>query len=69
MERFSKTYDYPYGTSYLSSYLYEPGKEIMQNQIFEEIIQNERRMKPFHIQCSITKKKVCFCSKNESHEL
>lgn len=31
MERFSKTYEYPYGSSYLSSYLYEPGKEIMEN--------------------------------------
>lgn len=49
MERFSKTYEYPYGNSYLSSYLYEPGREIMENQMFEEIIQNERKMKPFHI--------------------
>jgi hypothetical protein len=38
MERFSKTYEYPYGSSYLSSYLYEPGREIMENQIFDEII-------------------------------
>ena len=38
MERFAKTYDYPYGNSYLSSYLYEPGKEIMENSMFERII-------------------------------
>lgn len=66
MERFAKTYDYPYGNSYLSSYLYEPGKEIMENAMFERLIQRERDMRPFHIQCPITGKKVCFCKKQAS---
>lgn len=38
LERFSKVYDYPYGTSYLSSYLQEPGREIMENNTYERTI-------------------------------
>ena len=61
MERFSKAYDYPYGTSYLSSYTYEPGFEIIENQSFERIIQGEKNMRPFHLSCLLTGKRICFC--------
>ena len=63
-ERFSRIYDYPYGSSYLSSYLSEPGREIMENLSFERILQRERDMRPFHVQCPVTMKKICFCKKN-----
>jgi hypothetical protein len=63
MERFSRVYDYPYGSSYLSSYLYEPGREIMENQQFERLIQGERDMRPFHVGCPITNRNICFCTK------
>jgi len=69
MERFSKTYEYPYGSSYLSSYLYEPGKEIMENAQFERLIQRERDMRPFHVDCPVTHKKVCFCKKHTSFKV
>lgn len=38
MERFSRAYEYPYGTSYMSSYTYEPGREMMENNAYERII-------------------------------
>lgn len=63
MERFSRVYSYPYGSSYLSSYLYEPGREIMENQSFERILQGEREMRPFHVACPITNRKICYCEK------
>ena len=69
MERFAKTNEYPYGSSYLSSYLYEPGKEIMENAQFERLIQRERDMRPFHMECPVTRKKVCFCTKVSSYNM
>ena len=49
LERFARAYDYPYGSSYLSSYIYEPGRDISESQVFERVIQGERDMRPFHV--------------------
>ena len=38
LERFARAYDYPYGSSYLSSYIYEPGRDISESQVFERVI-------------------------------
>lgn len=68
MERFSRVYEYPYGTSYLSSYVNESGQEVMENLQFERVLQREREMKPFHLECSVTKKKICFCTQGTVKE-
>ena len=68
MERFSKAYEYPYGTSYMSSYTYEPGREMVENNAFERIIQGQKSMRPFHLQCGLTNKRICFCNQNKPFE-
>ena len=69
MERFAKVYEYPYGSSYLSSYLYEPGRLLTENAYFERNLKREREMKPFHIDCDFTGRKVCFCTKSEAYKI
>ena len=49
MERFSRVYDYPYGSTYLSSFLYEPGRDISEHMQFDRVLQRERDMRPFHV--------------------
>jgi hypothetical protein len=66
LERFSRVYDYPYGSSYLASENQPKGTEMINDSQFERIILTQRNMRPFHLQCPITNKKICFCNKESS---
>ena len=49
MEAFAQTYQYPYGSSYLSSYLDEPAEIIHNSNLFERTLNQEKQMRPFRI--------------------
>jgi hypothetical protein len=69
IEKFAKTYTYPYGTSFTAK---TGNKSVDQNSQSEAIIAQEhcerillgkRTMRPFHMECPKTQKRVCYCDK------
>jgi hypothetical protein len=57
IEKFAKIYQYPYGTSFMP----EPTKQVFENEEFERFIQKKRTVRPFHLECKITKRRLCYC--------
>ena len=70
LEGFAKIYAYPYGSSFLprecpQDTFFEP--VALENTIagvatFERSLLKKRLLRPFHVDCGVTKKRVCYCS-------
>lgn len=57
LEKFGRIYTYPYGQSFLP----EPVQNTIEQHDFERIIQRKRTLRPFHLECKITKRRLCYC--------
>lgn len=60
IEKFSKTYAYPYGASFVQTK--GPVVESFAQEHCERVLLGKRTMRPFHLECEKSKKRVCYCS-------
>lgn len=69
IEKFAKTYTYPYGTSFISKSESKSATQCSQTETIiaqehcERVLLGKRTMRPFHIECPKTQKRVCYCDK------
>ena len=70
IEKFAKTYTYPYGTSFTAKTGNKSTDQSSQSEALiaqehcERILLGKRTMRPFHImECPKTQKRVCYCNK------
>ena len=78
LEGFAKIYAYPYGNSFLPRDTqafrpYDEGTVGIENtttgaSVFERSIQRKRQLRPFHVDCGVTKRRVCYCPSTGVHE-
>ena len=74
-EKFGKIYSYPYGPSFQEKAtkaleddddLKNPHESLDFEHLFEEqyerVLLKKRMMKPFHLDCPVTKKQLCRCA-------
>lgn len=78
LEGFAKIYAYPYGNSFLprDTQAFRPYDEATVGiehtttgaSVFERTIQRKRQLRPFHVDCGVTKRRVCYCPSTGVHE-
>eukprot|EP00347_Sterkiella_histriomuscorum_P003810 403362853 len=57
LEKFGKIYTYPYGNSFMQ----DPVQQNIEQQEFERYVQKKRNFRPFHMECKVTKRRLCYC--------
>jgi len=78
LEGFAKIYTYPYGNSFLprdtqAFRQQDEGTVGIEHttagvSVFERSIQRKRQLRPFHVDCGVTKRRVCYCPSTSVHE-
>jgi hypothetical protein len=58
LEKFAKIYKYPYGNSFIQ----KPNEYILETDTFERFVQKKRTLRPFHVECRVTKRRLCYCN-------
>jgi hypothetical protein len=58
LEKFSKIYKYPYGNSFLQN----SAEYLLEADSFERFVQKKRTLRPFHLECRVTKRRLCYCN-------
>ena len=64
LERFARVYEYPYGQSFLPNMDSVKVAATSQADDFERRLLMKRQYRPFHVDCPVTRKYLCYCTKN-----